>query len=96
MSDFHNVLLGCMGPVKILEECVTNYIEQTNQVMEKGGEEKEANEDNANKVEESEPADQVGEDEEVNIEDTSNGVVTGALSLSSVVVLVCVLHLLFL
>ncbi|KAG0711015.1 hypothetical protein GWK47_021585 [Chionoecetes opilio] len=40
LSDFHDEMLGCIGPLKIVEECITNYIEQTNLVIEKGAEEK--------------------------------------------------------
>lgn len=94
LSDFHNVLLGCMGPVKILEECVTNYIEQKNLVMEKGGEEEEEIEENSSKAAESESTDQNNSDvdSKINILDTSNGGAETLLPSTVVVVLVCVLH----
>lgn len=35
LSDFHDTMLQCTGPLKILEECVNTYIEQTNQLLMK-------------------------------------------------------------
>lgn len=94
LSDFHNVLLGCMGPVKILEECVTNYIEQTNLVMEKGGEEKEEDEEKPNRAEGSESTDQSNIDTEskTNILGTLNGGSVTLLPSMVVVLMVCALH----
>nr|XP_053629733.1 LOW QUALITY PROTEIN: uncharacterized protein LOC128686732 [Cherax quadricarinatus] len=41
LPEFHDVILRCTGPLKILEECVTNYIERTILVIEKVTEEEE-------------------------------------------------------
>lgn len=40
LPDFHDAVLQCTGPLKIVEECVNNYIERTNLVMDKGVEKK--------------------------------------------------------
>ena len=47
LSDFHDVLLGCIAPLKIVEECLASYIEQTNLEIEKRGEEKAEEEESA-------------------------------------------------
>lgn len=93
LLDFHNVLLGCSGPVKILEECITNYIEQTNSVMEKGGEEKEDEE--SSKAEESKSADQDNSDADANINilDTPNWAAPLSAPSVAMVLMVCVVHL---
>ncbi|XP_050716604.1 uncharacterized protein LOC126998670 isoform X2 [Eriocheir sinensis] len=93
LLDFHNVLLGCSGPVKILEECITNYIEQTNSVMEKGGEEKEDEE--SSKAEESKSADQDNGDADanINISDTPNWATALLAPSVAMVLTVCVVHL---
>lgn len=43
LKVFHDVVLRCAGPLKLLEECVNNYIEMTNQMNEH--EEKEEDEE---------------------------------------------------
>lgn len=46
LPDFHDVILQCTGPLKIVEECVNNYIERTNSMMDKGVEEEAEEEEN--------------------------------------------------
>lgn len=98
LSEFHSVLLGCMGPVKILEECVNNYIEQTNLVMEKGDEEMEEKEASASKEKEGESTDQSNGDvdSQVNALDTPSAGAMAVLPGVVVVLAVCVLHAPFL
>ncbi|XP_045618072.1 uncharacterized protein [Procambarus clarkii] len=44
LPEFHDVVLRCTGPLKILEECVTNYIERKILVIERVTEEKKEDE----------------------------------------------------
>ncbi|XP_063875992.1 uncharacterized protein LOC135108991 [Scylla paramamosain] len=90
LSDFHDVLLGCIGPLKIVEECVASYIEQTNLEIEKGGEEKGEEEESEggdkDEHESSDPREQGVDSESVASEDAAGG--RSSVAGSSVLVLV--------
>ncbi|KAK7070220.1 hypothetical protein SK128_013202 [Halocaridina rubra] len=43
LKVFHDVVLRCAGPLKLLEECINNYIETTNLMLEHEDEEKGGN-----------------------------------------------------
>ncbi|XP_063876034.1 uncharacterized protein LOC135108999 [Scylla paramamosain] len=76
LLDFHNVLLGCIGPLKIVEECVASYIEQTNLEIEKGeGKWKEVESEGGDKDEHesSDPREQDVDSESVASEDAAGG-----------------------
>ncbi|XP_045130030.1 uncharacterized protein LOC123515488 isoform X2 [Portunus trituberculatus] len=57
LSDFHDVLLSCVGPLNIVEECVVSYIEQTNLKIEKRGEKAEEEDSEGGDKEEHESTD---------------------------------------
>ncbi|KAK8374206.1 hypothetical protein O3P69_019974, partial [Scylla paramamosain] len=90
LSDFHDVLLGCIGPLKIVEECVASYIEQTNLEIEKGGEEKGEEEESEGRDkdehESSDPREQGVDSESVASEDAAGG--RSSVAGSSMLVLV--------
>ncbi|MPC25320.1 hypothetical protein E2C01_018426 [Portunus trituberculatus] len=102
LSDFHDVLLSCIGPLKIVEECVASYIEQTNLEIEKRGEEKAEEEESGGggkeEHESTDPREQgVGSVGSVANEDTTGGrgaSVAGSSSSSVLVVAACWLPLL--
>ena len=81
------MLLGCIGPLKIVEECVTNYIEQTNLLIEKGGEEKGEEKNESTDIEENESSEQKdkGVDSETRVVDMAGG--AGSALFPSVMVL---------